>query len=534
MVTTVKVPPDGGYGWVIVLANALSNLVIIPLMQSFGLVFKDTFQEMGLSATEGSLIINLNAAFGMIMGLLNGLLLKIFGYRKVAIAASCFISVGIVLTSFASTFTHFIITYGLITSIGFGLNMSAYSLALNSYFRKKKGQAVGYAMTITGLGPILMPQVINGLIKVHTVQGVTLILGGIAANSFVAASLLQPIKWHMKTQEVPEENPEPVDKPNNEDKTQTKIDLKRSASQVETKRKISVDSNASMDDLENGPVYGLDSAFNGSVLSIQSVTRNRKDSLVSQSWKKGSVPSLTHNPYNSPLTKPIKKKSTWKRFADRMVSFFDLDLLKDPVYVNIMMGLSLAVFAEINFSLLTAFILAEFGLNTNQIATFMSVLGIADIVFRFLAPYIGDFVKLPSRQMYMVTLFLLMVSRFSLLISNDFVVLLGVALGLGIAKGIRTVYMSLVIPMYVPIEKLASASGLQMMVNGLCILIGGPVIGVIRDVTGSYTLCIIVLNLITFSTIFIWTVEAVIVRLRRKRGSAEVQAEQTDTLLNKT
>lgn len=73
-----------------------------------------------------------------------------------------------------------------------------------------------------------MPQVINGLIKVHTVQGVTLILGGIAANSFVAASLLQPIKWHMKTQEVPEENPEPVDKPNNEDKTQTKIDLKRS------------------------------------------------------------------------------------------------------------------------------------------------------------------------------------------------------------------------------------------------------------------------------------------------------------------
>ena len=142
------------------------------------------------------------------------------------------------------------------------------------------------------------------------------------------------------------------------------------------------------------------------------MTRNRKDSLVSQSWKKGSVPSLTHNPYNSPLTKPIKKKSTWKRFADRMVSFFDLDLLKDPVYGNIMMGLSLAVFAEINFSLLTAFILAEFGLNTNQIATFMSVLGIADIVFRFLAPYIGDFVKLPSRQMYMVTLFLLMVSRF--------------------------------------------------------------------------------------------------------------------------
>ncbi|XP_064214720.1 monocarboxylate transporter 14 isoform X2 [Tribolium castaneum] len=473
---------------------------------------------MGLSATQGSLIINLNAAFGMIMGLFNGLLLKVFGYRKIAMTASLLTTLGIIMTAYSSTFTHFMISYGLITSLGMGMNMSAYSLALNSYFRKNRGKAVGYAMTITGLGPILMPQLINVLMKMHAVQGVTLILAGIAAHSFVAASLLQPVKWHLKT-EIVEETKE-------EKKTEeTKIQLYRSVSQIEKK---SLDnSNESLDGLENGPIYGLDSALAGSVMSLHSV--KRRASVVSQNWKKASIRSLNAREivYNPEMTKPIKKKTSWERVSN----FFDLDLFKDPIYVNIMIGLSLAVFAEINFSLLTAFILNEFGLTTDQIATFMSILGIADIIFRFLAPYIGQFLNLTPRPMYVFTLFMLMVTRFSLLISNNYFILLGVALGLGIAKGIRTVYMSLVIPTYVPIEKLASAGGLQMMVNGFCILIGGPIIGKIRDITGSYTLCIVTLNCITFSTIVIWTMEAVIRKINAKKSLKTEPLEQSDTLL---
>jgi MFS family permease len=265
----------------------------------------------------------------------------------------------------------------------------------------------------------------------------------------------------------------------------------------------------------------MDSALAGSVISLHSM--NRKASVVSQSKKSSKIGEPT-----------IKTKSSWRLFLDRLVKFFDLDLLKDPIYVSIMVGLSLAVFAEINFSLLTAFILAEFSLNTEQIATFMSILGIADIIFRFLAPYIGQLMKLPPRPMYVITLFLLILSRFSLLISNNYIILLGVALGLGIAKGVRTVYMRLVVPAYVPIEKLASASGLQMMVNGFCILLGGPVIGMIRDVTGNYIMCIVVLNCVTLSTIAIWSIEAITTRFKKKQRVQDKSVEQTDTLLNKT
>lgn len=83
-------------------------------MQGFGLIFKDSFAALNLTATDTSVIINVNLAFGMLLGLINGPLLKTFGYRKVAIAASIMYALGITLTAFASSFTLIIISYGVL------------------------------------------------------------------------------------------------------------------------------------------------------------------------------------------------------------------------------------------------------------------------------------------------------------------------------------------------------------------------------------------------------------------------------------
>lgn len=74
----------------------------------------------------------------------------------------------------------------------------------------------------------------------------------------------------------------------------------------------------------------------------------------------------------------------------KIVKLFDLDLLKDIRFLNLLMGISIAVFAEINFSLLTPLILNDLGYSTANIAGFMSTLGAADIIFRLCAPFIGE------------------------------------------------------------------------------------------------------------------------------------------------
>lgn len=47
----------------------------------------------------------------------------------------------------------------------------------------------------------------------------------------------------------------------------------------------------------------------------------------------------------------------------------------------------------------------------------------------------------------------------------------------GLSKGVRAVFMPLVIPNYVPLGKLPSAQGLQNVMNGLFLMMLGPVIG---------------------------------------------------------
>ena len=52
-----------------------------------------------------------------------------------------------------------------------------------------------------------------------------------------------------------------------------------------------------------------------------------------------------------------------------------------------------------------------------------------------------------------------------------------VAVIIGFGKGLRTVFMALVIPTYVPLEKLPGATGIQLLTAGIVYLTLGPVVG---------------------------------------------------------
>lgn len=75
--------------------------------------------------------------------------------------------------------------------------------------------------------------------------------------------------------------------------------------------------------------------------------------------------------------------------------------------------MSMAVCAEINFSLFTPLILADFDFDKNQVATVMSMIGLADIIFRFIAPFVGEFLQYSAKTMYLISLLMLITSRTS-------------------------------------------------------------------------------------------------------------------------
>lgn len=76
-------------------------------------------------------------------------------------------------------------------------------------------------------------------------------------------------------------------------------------------------------------------------------------------------------------------------FCQKVALFFDLDLLKDFTFINLMLGITLANFNELNFSILTPFILGDYGKSKGEVALFMSLLAGVDICVRFCIPFVA-------------------------------------------------------------------------------------------------------------------------------------------------
>lgn len=103
----------------------------------------------------------------------------------------------------------------------------------------------------------------------------------------------------------------------------------------------------------------------------------------------------------------VEKHTLWQKIT----IFFDLELLKDFTYVNLMLGMNLANFAEINFSILTPFILADFGLEKEQIALVMSLLGGMDILVRFLIPFASQYISWENKSFFLFGVFGMAIGR---------------------------------------------------------------------------------------------------------------------------
>lgn len=96
---------------------------------------------------------------------------------------------------------------------------------------------------------------------------------------------------------------------------------------------------------------------------------------------------------------------------EKIVIFFDLDLLRDFTFVVLMVGITIANFAELNFSILTPFVLGDFGFSKPQTALLMSLLASFDIVFRFFIPFLAGRIGWENRTFFLVGVMMMAMGR---------------------------------------------------------------------------------------------------------------------------
>lgn len=81
----------------------------------------------------------------------------------------------------------------------------------------------------------------------------------------------------------------------------------------------------------------------------------------------------------------------------------DLNLLRDGVFLNILLGLSLFYVAEQNFKMVTPFFLHSLGYDKNDVAYCLSMTAISDILARVALPPIFDKLNVSRRLVFLIS-----------------------------------------------------------------------------------------------------------------------------------
>ena len=156
---------DGGFAWLIVLQAFIVSVLVDGSNYSFGVYFTyyiATFNQSSATiAWIGSIASGVCAAGGII----SGYLCDKYGNRIVMIVGAVFISFGYFMASLSTEVWQLFFSQGLCCGIGYSLAYNAGVSVVGQWFDKKRGLALGLAMSGSGLGQFIMVNFTSSLLN---------------------------------------------------------------------------------------------------------------------------------------------------------------------------------------------------------------------------------------------------------------------------------------------------------------------------------------------------------------------------------
>lgn len=188
-------PPDGGYGWVVVFASFMCNMIVDGIAYTFG-VFLGEFVKFfgegkGKTAWVGSLLSGMYLSAGPVVSALTNK----FGCRTVCIAGSIIGCAAFVLSTFSPNVNVLMLTYGVMGGIGFGLIYLPAVVCVGYYFETKRSLATGIAVCGSGFGTFAFAPLATMLLENFDWQGANLILAGLILNCAVFGAMMRPLEF---------------------------------------------------------------------------------------------------------------------------------------------------------------------------------------------------------------------------------------------------------------------------------------------------------------------------------------------------
>ncbi|XP_051954950.1 monocarboxylate transporter 10-like [Xyrauchen texanus] len=162
-------PPEGGWGWVVMLAAMWCNGSVFGIQNAFGILFVSLMKEFGSEDDEdlrfktawvGSLSMGMIFFCSPIVSVFTDLL----GCRITAVGGAAVGLVGLLASSFVTSLGPLYFTYGIVFACGCSFAYQPSLVILGHYFKRRLGLVNGIVTAGSSVFTITLPYMLSGLL----------------------------------------------------------------------------------------------------------------------------------------------------------------------------------------------------------------------------------------------------------------------------------------------------------------------------------------------------------------------------------
>ncbi|KAK7071815.1 hypothetical protein SK128_026023 [Halocaridina rubra] len=498
--------PDGGWGWMVA-AGCSIILFLMPLMTlCFSILFFGFLLEQEATSTATAWIFNTHTLLWNIIGPFIGPLTKEFGYRSVVIfgaimAASCMLA-----CAFSTSILYLLVFFSLAGLFG-GMTCKPCYLIIPIYFDKRRGLANAIIMGGMCTGQFVVPPVIRFLQQNFGFTGATMIVSSLLLNCCIGASFFHPVEWHLKKTADPKLT----------EVVFTEKHITASEKHIE-KTSFSVD--------------GKDTVQSLIQKESRSDVKSRRRQISECSYMSSIVDISGVSPYpdddtmSNVVSEPGSKEGARNLLIRVVLALIsDLKILRFHRAQIIAVGGLFFINGYLNFLMTVPFAVQAAGYSPEDAAWCISITGICNFIARLSSSLLSDYSWFNMRLMYMAGSCIVGASTivFSFLTNLTLMkVTLGVwAYGIGVNISLYVLVMARIMG----VENMAAIFGTQSLLVGLGYVVLGPLIGLIRDMSGSYAVSMWVMSAEIWLCVLLW----VFMPAAIARDKSRLEKEQNDS-----
>lgn len=444
-----SLPIDRGWAWVILLGNFMVVFLVIGCTSSFGLFFAEFMVEFQAPASSITIALSLQTIVFSVSSLFAlNIGSSLASNRTYIILGGLFGCSAYGISAVINDISYLILSHGVIFGIAYGFSYGPALVVLGRYFDKKRGIATSLGNMGVSCGSLVFPPIIRVLLDSYGLRGALAVIGGILLNLCVAGALMRPVTFYKG-----KENIVKIDHGQNIWSTNGDV---YNTSDVKERTHC------------NGRKHG-DPANPNRCYSVNLVEKNSK------------IYHKSSNQFEIQKFQSLGKRA--KNLCKKLVNF---KVLRNALFKMWIPVCFLGIIGCVQIVIFIPPHAKDLLISDSDITLLVIIVGASNFISKILLAYFIYINLMSKHNMIAVSLIITGVSCMFISFYTDFVTMTILAVIFGVFGSVYFGLFPAVLVEFVGLEQLSGAMAINMLMQGLGLSISNPILGYLRDVTGSF------------------------------------------------